>query len=125
MFENARLISFIGITDVPRARKFYRDVLGLELVAEDPLALIFRTSGATLRLTFTKQYRPAQSTVLGWHVADIYAVIAELAMRGVVFQLFPGLEQDKRGVWITPDKTRVAWFTDPDGNILSLAQLPE
>ena len=60
--------------------------------------------------------------MLGWTVGDIHAMITDLAGRGVAFERFDGLEQDEAGVWTAPGGARIAWFRDPDGNVLSLTQ---
>jgi predicted enzyme related to lactoylglutathione lyase len=62
--------------------------------------------------------------VLGWIVSDIDAMIGRLAERGVQFKRYPGMEQDDAGIWVAPGGSRIAWFEDPDGNVLSLQQLP-
>lgn len=120
------LIAFVTIVDVERARTFYRDTLGLTLVREEPpFALVFDANGVTLRLAIARTAPGAQGTVLGWQVPEIAAVVGELRERGVVFERFEGMEQDEAGVWSSPSGARVAWFRDPDGNILSLSQHPE
>jgi hypothetical protein len=60
--------------------------------------------------------------VLGWTVADIAASVRNLVDRGVSFQRYDGMEQDDLGIWTTPDGSFVAWFKDPDDNVLSLTQ---
>jgi catechol 2,3-dioxygenase-like lactoylglutathione lyase family enzyme len=64
----------------------------------------------------------AAYTVLGWEVADIEAAVTELGAKGVRFEKFPGLPQAENGIWEAPGGARVAWFKDPDGNLLSVAQ---
>jgi len=61
-------------------------------------------------------------TVLGWRVSDIVTAVRDLAVRGVTFVRYPGLSQDEHGIWTAPSGAQVAWFTDPDGNTLSLTQ---
>jgi catechol 2,3-dioxygenase-like lactoylglutathione lyase family enzyme len=120
------MIAFASIVDVPRARDFYRDTLGLTLLAEEPpFALVFDAHGIMLRLGMAKELPPAHGTVLGWNVPDIGAAVSELAEAGVVFERYPPMKQDERGVWTAPGGAKVAWFKDPDGNILSLSEHPE
>ena len=120
------LVAFASIVDVERAKQFYRDTLGLTLVAEEPpFALVFNANGTTIRLGMAKQLPPAHGTVLGWEVPDIAAAIGELAEAGVRFERYPQMmQQDELGVWTAPGGAKVAWFKDPDGNILSLSQHP-
>ena len=122
--NDARLVAFVPITQPARALAFYRDVLGLELVEETPFAVVLDAGGTTLRLTPVDDLRPQPFTVLGWTVDDMTGTIRDLAARGVVTTRYDGMEQDADGVWTTPAGARIAWFTDPDGNTLSLTQLP-
>ena len=122
MLHSAELVAFVATADGARARRFYEEVLGLRLVEETPFALVFHSAGTTLRVTFVERVGPAPHTVLGWTVEDIHATMAGLAARGVAFERYPGLDQDEAGVWRSPSGARVAWFKDPDGNVLSLTQ---
>jgi catechol 2,3-dioxygenase-like lactoylglutathione lyase family enzyme len=120
------IIGFISIVDVPRARDFYRDTLGLRLVMEEPpFALVFEANGIMLRLGMAKELPPAHGTVLGWQVPEITATVKKLSQAGVRFERFPGMDQDDLGIWTSPTGAKVAWFKDPDGNILSLSEHPE
>jgi len=120
------IIGFVSIVDVSRAKSFYRDTLGLRLIAEEPpFALVFDAHGIMLRLGMAKELPPAHGTVLGWQVPEISAAVASLAQAGVSFERFEGLKQDVHGIWTAPTGARIAWFKDPDGNILSLSEHPE
>ena len=122
MLRSAELVAFVASTDGARARRFYQEVLGLRLVEETAYALVFDAAGTTLRVTFVEQVGPAPHTVLGWSVDDIQAIVADLVAQGVDPERYPGLDQDEAGVWRSPGGARVAWFKDPDGNVLSLTQ---
>jgi catechol 2,3-dioxygenase-like lactoylglutathione lyase family enzyme len=122
------IIGFANIVDVERAKAFYRDTLGLTLLYEEPpFALVFDANGIMIRLGIAKEHTPAQGTVLGWQVPDIVAAVNELAEAGVSFERynFDWMKQDELGIWTAPTGARVAWFKDPDGNILSLSEHPE
>jgi catechol 2,3-dioxygenase-like lactoylglutathione lyase family enzyme len=120
------IIGFATIVDVERAKQFYRDTLGLRLVNEEPpFALVFDANGIMLRLGMGKELPPAHGTVLGWQVPDIAAAVRDLAELGVAFERYGFLQQDELGIWTAPTGARVAWFKDPDGNILSLSEHPE
>ena len=120
------IIGFVTIVDVARAKDFYRDVLGLRLLHEEPpFALVFEANGIMLRLGMAKELPPAHGTVLGWQVPDITATVKELAQAGVRFQRYQQMQQDELGIWTSPTGAKVAWFTDPDGNILSVSEHPE
>ena len=122
MINSSDLVAFVGATDLPRAGRFYGDVIGLTLVEENPFACVFDAHGTALRVTAVERVAEAPYTVLGWEVADIVPVMADLSDRGVEFERFGGMDQDALGVWVTPGGDRVAWFKDPDGNTLSITQ---
>jgi catechol 2,3-dioxygenase-like lactoylglutathione lyase family enzyme len=116
------LVAFVSTAQPPAAMMFYRDVLGLRLVDESQFALVFDANGTMLRISVVGEVNPAPYTVLGWAVADIAAAIDALLDAGVTFLHFDGMDQDKRGIWRSPSAAQVAWFADPDGNVLSLTQ---
>ena len=122
MLADSQLMAFVSTTDLDRAREFYADILGLTLVEQSPFACVFSVSGTTLRVTRADAVDPAPYTVLGWVVADIEREIAALADRDVGFHRYDGMGQSDTGVWTTPGGDRVAWFSDTDGNVLSLTQ---
>jgi catechol 2,3-dioxygenase-like lactoylglutathione lyase family enzyme len=120
------IIGFVSIVDVSRARDFYRDILGLRLVKEEPpFALVFDANGIMLRLGMAKELPPAHGTVLGWKVPEIAATVKNLVQAGVRFERYGGMNQDDLGIWISPTGAKVAWFKDPDGNTLSISEHPE
>lgn len=119
------LVAFVPTTNPKKARAFYGDVLNLRFVSEDPFALVFDSHGVTIRVanvSMVKGFLPAPFTVLGWEVPDIVSVTSDLSTRGVAFQRYPGMVQDNAGIWTSPSGARVAWFKDPDDNVLSLTQ---
>lgn len=119
------IVAFVPTRDLERARPFFEEVLGLHFVSGDDFALVFDACGTTLRvanIASVEGFKPALFTILGWHVDRIDDVVAELSRRGVEFQRFTGMEQDDRGIWVSPSRARIAWFKDPDGNILSVTQ---
>jgi catechol 2,3-dioxygenase-like lactoylglutathione lyase family enzyme len=117
-----RLIAFVASARPDDARAFYRDVLGLTFVEESPFAIVFLSGQTMLRIQKVAEVPEPNDTALGWEVDDIAARMAELAGKGVAFARFDGIGQDKSGIWHAPDGTKVAWFRDPDGNLLSLTQ---
>jgi len=119
-----KVLTFVATRNPKAARVFYEQKLGLKFVADDGFALVFDIGGIMLRIATVKEFTPAQFTVLGWEVSAIEKSVAELNAKGVSFERFPGLPQDKLGIWNAPGGAKVAWFKDPDGNILSLSQHP-
>ena len=124
MLANADVIAFVATTDLERARAFYEGVLGLPVIEDDGFALAFDARGTMVRVTGVREVRPAPYTVLGWAVPDAAAAVRDLEAGGVSILRFDSFEQDELGIWIAPTGARVAWFKDPDGNTLSVAQLP-
>jgi catechol 2,3-dioxygenase-like lactoylglutathione lyase family enzyme len=123
VLTDSDLVAFVASSDLDRSRAFYEGVLGLPLVEETSFACVFDAHGTQLRVTAVAEVARPGYTVLGWQVTDLAASIDHLVPRGVQFARFDGVEQDDRGVWTTPNGDRVAWFTDPEGNVLSLTQL--
>ncbi|HVR90156.1 MAG TPA: VOC family protein [Novosphingobium sp.] len=121
---SAQPMCFVLTADRAKSKPFYAEVLGLRLLGEDDHAATFDLGNKTpLRLTTMPGHVGAGHTVLGWHVADIRAAIAALKAKGVSFSIYEGFGQDADGVWASPGGgAQVAWFPDPDGNILSLTQ---
>lgn len=123
LLESAAIMAFSATADADRAKSFYRDQLGLRLVSDEQYALVFDTGGTMLRVQRVKEVRQAQYTSLGWQVPDIAAKVDELTNAGVRFEHYGMPGQDDKGIWTPPgSNAKVAWFKDPDGNILSLTQ---
>lgn len=117
------IIAFIATSDPDRAKKFYHDTLGLRLVSDElPFALVFDAHGTMLRVTIVEKVKPAGYTVLGWQVSKINPAAKALTKAGVVFERFPGMQQDDLGIWSSPSGAKVAWFKDPDGHTLSISE---
>jgi catechol 2,3-dioxygenase-like lactoylglutathione lyase family enzyme len=124
MLGNCDIIAFITTSDGKRARKFYEGTLGLRVVEDTPFALEVDAHGTMLRVAKAQKVTVAPYTVLGWKVADIKKSVSALAAKGVKFERYEGMDQDKLGIWKSPGGASVAWFKDPDGNTLSLTQFP-
>ena len=122
MLEASDVIAFAASADLRQARAFYEQVLGLRVIEQNDFACVFDANGTMLRVTAVAEVARPGYTVLGWRVADITATVRGLAERGVVFLRYDGMDQDESGVWTTPGGDKIAWFTDPGGNVLSLTQ---
>jgi len=123
MLRDAAPIALVTTTDPERARAFYEGALGLTFVADEPFALVFDLAGTMLRIAKADSLTPQPFAVLGWRVPDVERAVRALSAGGVAFERYAGLEQDEMGVWDSPSGGRIAWFRDPDGNVLSLTQL--
>ncbi|HTW80274.1 MAG TPA: VOC family protein [Terracidiphilus sp.] len=117
-----RVVTFLIVKDADAALRFYRDTLGLNFLRDDGFALVFDLGGVMLRISRAPQFNPAQHTVLGWESTDIAATIDQLAAKGVAFTHYPNMGQDERGICTFPNGDKVAWFNDPEGNVLSISQ---
>ena len=124
MLTNSKPVILIPTVKKVEAKSFYETTLGLTFKQDDGFAIVFDTGGNMLRVTPVQEFTPHQFSVLGWEVEDISSAVAGLVSRGVAFERydFPWMEQDEQGVWAAPDGTKVAWFKDPDGNLLSVSQ---
>lgn len=116
-------VAFVNVSNRDRALAFYRDTLGLELRSSDDFGDFIQLDGGLLRLTVLPDFKPGPHPVLGWNLDDIISTVASMRERGVRFTIYPGMGQDELGIWTAPDgRAKVAWFADPDGNVLSLSQ---
>ena len=122
MLGSMKIVAFVPIKDSEKARSFYEGVLGLRFVKDDGFALVFEANGIMVRAAQMKDFTPAPFTVLGWQVSEIENVVRDLQKKGVHFEIFGFFQQDELGIWTAPTGDKVAWFKDPDGNILSVSQ---
>ena len=122
MIGKSTLIAFLATSNPRSAKAFYSKTLGLRLVEDDQFALVFDAAGVPLRIQKVDTVHPHPFTALGWRVRGIKRVVTRLAKRGVVFERYAFMDQDELGIWIAPSGTKVAWFKDPDGNLLSLSE---
>lgn len=126
ILASSKLVAFVPATDPAKAQLFYQDVLGLRLIADErPFALVFDVNGTMLRVTFVREYTPDPFTVLGWQVDEIESTVERLTAAGVSFVRYPGLNDNTpQGIWTAPSGARIAWFHDPDNNVLSVTEFP-
>jgi catechol 2,3-dioxygenase-like lactoylglutathione lyase family enzyme len=122
MLSAGKLVGFVPTKDSARSREFYEGKLGFNFVSDDQFALVMQAGKSMIRIAKAGKFTPAQYTVMGWEVTDIEAVVTWLNGRGVSFEKYPFVQDQERGIWTTPNGDKVAWFKDPDGNVLSLSQ---
>ncbi|MFZ0861446.1 MAG: VOC family protein [Candidatus Sulfotelmatobacter sp.] len=122
MLGSINIVAFVPTKDPDKARAFYEGVLGLRFVKDDGFALVLDANGIMIRVATVKDFTPAQFTILGWQVSGMENVVRGLQKRGVHFEIFGFFKQDELGIWTAPTGDKVAWFKDPDGNILSVSQ---
>ena len=122
MLSTAKITTFLASAHPERAKQFYGRTLGLRLVSDDQFAVVFDCAGIQLRIQKVETFQPHVFTALGWQVPSIRRSVSTLSKRGVVFERYGFLEQDELRVWQAPSWAKVAWFKDPDGNLLSLTE---
>ena len=122
MFADQQLKAFVPTTKPQEARAFYQDILGLTLLSEDEYALEFNANGVLLRVIMVPELKPQGFTVLGWNVTNMYEIIRSLNANGITCNRYDFFDQDSFGIWIAPGGSKVAWFNDPDGNVLSVTE---
>ena len=124
MLHDSSPIAFVGVADLDRAKTFYQGVLGLEIVSVDQFAIHAKASGVSLRITKVPAVAAAPYTVIGFAVTGIEAKADALAAKGILLERFSflGPAQDTKGIWTSPSGAKVAWFKDPDGNLLSISE---
>ncbi|HLJ91102.1 MAG TPA: VOC family protein [Candidatus Angelobacter sp.] len=128
MLNSAKIVGFVPTRDPQRARAFYEDILSrvlprLRFLRDDHFALVFESDGTMVRIAHVPEFTPMPFTILGWEVDDIQQAVQDLKNRGVHFELYEQFQQEESGIWTAPGgAAKVAWFKDPDGNVLSLSQ---
>ena len=122
MLASSKLQTILWSSRLADAERFYSGVLGLPLKGKSHGALVYDVGGGDLRISPVPATQPSAHTVMGFAVADVPAIVVQLTERGVVIERFAGFTHDAGGVLVTPDGAKVAWFRDPDGNLLSVVQ---
>jgi catechol 2,3-dioxygenase-like lactoylglutathione lyase family enzyme len=122
MLASSKVIGFIPTKDSSQARAFYEGKLGFQFSNEDQFALVMSAGETMIRLAKVTDFIPPPFTVLGWEVPNIEEVVSWLQKRGVAFEKYPWVADKERGIWAAPTGDKVAWFKDPDGNVLSVSQ---
>jgi catechol 2,3-dioxygenase-like lactoylglutathione lyase family enzyme len=121
MLTVGKLVGFLTTTDYEKARAFYEGKLGFEFVSLDQFALAMRAGKNMIRISKAETFQPAQGTVLGWEVDDVRAAVLWLSSRDVVTEKYAFVPDQELGIWNSPSGAQVAWFKDPDGNVLSIS----
>lgn len=123
MLGKYSLMAFVATAEPATGRAFYEETLGLPVTSADDYGVMYDAGGTTLRMPFVRELHPAPYSILSWMVSDIHSVISALKAKGVIFEVYEGMGQDASGVWTSPGGTKVAWFKDPGGNLLSLSEI--
>jgi catechol 2,3-dioxygenase-like lactoylglutathione lyase family enzyme len=123
MLGSTNIVAFVPTKDREQSRAFYQDILGLRFVKDDGFATVMDANGIMVRIAkVPDDFKPLPFTILGWQVVAIEKVVAELRKKGIQFEIFGFFKQDELGIWTAPTGDKVAWFKDPDGNVLSVSE---
>ena len=128
VLSNYKVGAGLAVSDMDRAREFYEGKLGLRVSIDSPDNVQYRCAeDSVLHIYLSPEHAgKATETLAGWGVDDIEKVVDELAERGVTFERYdePGLKTNERGIATFEGNAKVAYFKDPDGHVLSIAQAP-
>ena len=125
MLGSSAVVAFVPSRSPKKARSFYEHTLGLEFISDDQFAHVFDANSVMVRVVDVSNvdgFKPAPFTILGWSVDDIGKTVKGLQKKGVKFERYPGMDQDHLGIWSSPSGAKIAWFKDPDGNVLSIGE---
>ncbi len=122
MLASATITALVGTVKPEIAKAFYGDTLGLKFISDDTYAMVFEGKNARVRVSRVPGVTPPAYAVLAFTVDDIEKAVDGLTAKGVVFARYGFFVQDARGIWSAPDGAKVAWFHDPDLNLLSVVQ---
>jgi catechol 2,3-dioxygenase-like lactoylglutathione lyase family enzyme len=122
MLASSKIIGFVPTKDSAKARAFYEGKLGFQFLSDDLFALVVRAGETMIRISKAKDFTPVPYTVMGWEVPNIEEIVDWLNQRGVEFEKYSFVHDAKRGIWTAPSGDKIAWFKDPDGNVLSVSQ---
>jgi catechol 2,3-dioxygenase-like lactoylglutathione lyase family enzyme len=119
------IVAFVPCVKPERVRPFYEEKLGLRFVAEERFAEVLEADGVLVRVVDVSAipgHKPAPFTILGWRVPYIEHAVRALQDKAIECEQFPGMDQHALGIWTSPSGARIAWFKDPEGNVLSVAE---
>jgi catechol 2,3-dioxygenase-like lactoylglutathione lyase family enzyme len=125
MLGSSAVVAFVPSRSPKKSRSFYEQTLGLRFISDDQFASVFDANDVMLRVvdvSSVEGFEPFPFTILGWSVDDIGKTVKGLQKKGVTFERYVGMDQDKLGIWTSPSGARIAWFKDPDGNVLSVGE---
>ncbi len=122
MVFEGKVMGFIPTSDAERARTFYEGVLGMRFLSDDTFALVMDAGGTMVRIVRVGEFTPARFTIVGWEVLSLDEVVKRLSEAGVSFERYGLPGQGDDGIWSAPGGTKVAWFKDSDGNVLSVSE---
>lgn len=122
MLKDAKAFSGFSVNDIPKAKEFYSQTLGLDVTEENGMLNLHLAGGNNVLAYPKPNHTPATYTMLNFPVSDIDKAVDDLTGRGVKFERYDGMEADAKGIVRGNGGPAIAWFTDPAGNIISVMQ---
>ena len=124
MLKDTKAFSGFSANDIPKAKQFYQDILGLDVTESNGMLTLKFTNGAQVIIYPKPNHTPATFTVLNFPVDNVEKTVDELTTKGVKFEHYdmPQLKTDEKGIVRGHGGPTIAWFTDPAGNILSVLE---
>jgi predicted enzyme related to lactoylglutathione lyase len=121
MFRDSHAFSGFSSNDIPRAKQFYGQTLGVEVTEDNDMLTLHLAGGGTVLIYAKENHQPASFTVLNFPVSDVEAAVDSLTKAGVEMERYEGFNQDERGI-MRDQGPPIAWFKDPAGNVLAVLQ---
>ena len=121
MFRDSHAFSGFSANDIPRAKEFYGQTLGLEITEDNDMLTLHLAGGGTVLIYPKDNHQPASFTVLNFPVSDVDAAVDSLTKAGVTMERYEGFNQDERGI-MRDQGPPIAWFKDPAGNVVAVLQ---
>jgi predicted enzyme related to lactoylglutathione lyase len=123
MFRKTKAFGGFSVDDIPEARKFYEETLGLDVSEEYGMLTLHIHEGGDIMIYPKENHSPATYTILNFPVEDVDRAVDQMSERGVTFERYEGFAQDEKGIARGDEGPAIAWFTDPAGNILSVLEV--
>jgi catechol 2,3-dioxygenase-like lactoylglutathione lyase family enzyme len=122
MLSNRDVVANLAVRNIDAARKFYENTLGLKRIGDEgPELVVFKSGNTTLNVYQSEKAGTNQATAVTWTVGDeVESVVRELKAKGVKFEHYDMPDMTRQGDVYVAGDMKVAWFKDPDGNILNI-----
>ena len=121
MLRDSHAFAGFSVNDIPKARQFYGETLGVEVTEENGMLTLHPQGAGTILIYPKENHEPASYTILNFPVADVEAAVDRLTSAGVTMERYPQFDQDERGI-MRNQGPPIAWFKDPAGNVLAVLE---
>jgi catechol 2,3-dioxygenase-like lactoylglutathione lyase family enzyme len=122
MLSNRNAVANLAVKNIDVSRRFYEGTLGLKQIGDEgPELVVFKSGNTTLNVYRSEKAGTNQATAVTWAVGDqVESVVRELKAKGVKFEHYDMPDMQRQGDVYVGGDMKVAWFKDPDGNILNI-----